>query len=88
MKESNPASPDFFAAKPTTGSPGLVNSRKAVKEAPMTQDPVCGMQLEPHEAVGMSEYDGESYFFCSSICKEKFDANPERYARQPASRNS
>ncbi len=43
-------------------------------------DPVCNMSIEKDEARGKSEYKGDIYYFCSQICKEKFDKNPESYA--------
>jgi len=46
----------------------------------MVQDPVCGMTIREEEAAGTSEYKGRTYFFCSTGCKAKFDADPERYA--------
>ncbi len=39
-------------------------------------DPVCGMQIETTDAVGQSGYEGRTYYFCSPVCKETFDANP------------
>ena len=42
-------------------------------------DPVCGMTVDPAHAAGPSEYQGETIYFCSAGCKEKFDASPERY---------
>jgi Cu+-exporting ATPase len=42
-------------------------------------DPVCGMQVDPASAAGHSEYAGETYYFCSTGCKQKFDAAPERF---------
>jgi P-type Cu+ transporter len=46
-----------------------------------TKDPVCGMNVDPETAAGHSEYQGETYHFCSKSCKAKFDAEPGRYAR-------
>ncbi len=45
----------------------------------MLEDPVCGMQLMPEDAVAESEYGGETFFFCSDECKDEFDREPERY---------
>lgn len=45
-------------------------------------DPVCGMQVEEQSATGKSEHKGETYYFCSAGCKERFDQEPERYARK------
>lgn len=46
----------------------------------MHKDPICGMDVDPAEAAGKSEYKGKTYYFCSTGCKEKFDANPSQYA--------
>lgn len=46
-----------------------------------SNDPVCGMKVEsnsPHR----TEYKGQTYYFCSSDCKEEFMANPEQYAKK------
>jgi YHS domain-containing protein len=48
----------------------------------MAKDPVCGMQVDEQQAVGKSEYQGQTYYFCSAGCKRQFDQNPERYAGQ------
>jgi YHS domain-containing protein len=42
-------------------------------------DPVCGMQIEKTDAAGQSDYEGRTFYFCSSACKEQFDANPTRF---------
>lgn len=42
-------------------------------------DPVCDMQIEIADAAGQSDYNGRTYYFCSSSCKEQFDANPTRF---------
>jgi YHS domain-containing protein len=48
----------------------------------MAKDPVCGMQVSEQQAAGKSEYQGETYYFCSPSCKQQFDQNPGRYANQ------
>jgi YHS domain-containing protein len=48
----------------------------------MAKDPVCGMQVNEEQAAGKSEYQGQTYYFCSAGCKQQFDHNPERYAGQ------
>jgi Cu+-exporting ATPase len=45
------------------------------------KDPVCGMTVEPASAAGSSTYQGRTYYFCSTGCKAKFDANPAAYSR-------
>ena len=43
------------------------------------KDPVCGMTIDASSAAGTSECEGETYYFCSPVCKEKFDANPAQF---------
>ncbi len=42
-------------------------------------DAVCGMGVDTLKAIYRSSYQGKAYIFCSKLCKEKFDGNPERY---------
>jgi YHS domain-containing protein len=46
----------------------------------MERDVVCGMQVDPANAAGKSDYNGKTYYFCSKAGKTKFDANPSQYA--------
>jgi len=46
------------------------------------RDPVCSMEVTYETAQARSEYDGQTYYFCSLDCKETFDKNPEQYAHQ------
>jgi P-type Cu+ transporter len=43
------------------------------------RDPVCGMTVDPATAKHRAEHAGQSYFFCSARCQEKFTAEPGRY---------
>jgi L-lactate dehydrogenase len=45
----------------------------------MTKDPVCGMDVKDRQAKHRSEYLGNTYYFCSRLCKESFEKDPERY---------
>lgn len=45
-------------------------------------DSVCGMQIEESEAAGQSEYQGRTFYFCSTACQNKFEQNPEQYANE------
>ena len=45
-------------------------------------DPVCGMQVDPQQAAGSSEYQGQTYYFCSTGCKRQFDNDPPRFVGQ------
>ena len=48
----------------------------------MAIDPVCGMQANEDRAAGTSEYQGQTYDFCSTSCKQQFDQNTARYTGQ------
>lgn len=48
--------------------------------ASTVHDPVCGMDIDPATAAGTSEYNGQTYYFCSLGCKKSFDKEPEKYA--------
>jgi YHS domain-containing protein/uncharacterized membrane protein YraQ (UPF0718 family) len=43
-------------------------------------DPVCGMQVRTSDAPAMIMYEGEMVHFCSDRCKDRFVANPKRFA--------
>ena len=43
------------------------------------KDPVCGMTINAETATGKSAFKNQTYYFCSPVCKEKFDANPAQY---------
>jgi len=44
-------------------------------------DPVCGMQVTAASAAGRSEYQGETYYFCSAHCLQKFESDPASYVK-------
>jgi Cu+-exporting ATPase len=43
------------------------------------KDPVCGMQIDPSDAAGQSDFEGRTFYFCSEDCKTKFDQNPAQF---------
>ena len=45
----------------------------------MAIDPVCGMTVDPQTAKGSYEHEGETYYFCSKSCLERFRGNPAAY---------
>ena len=47
--------------------------------AQMVTDPVCGMSVDPDRAAGSLENNGETYYFCSKHCQQKFQNEPNRY---------
>jgi Cu+-exporting ATPase len=46
----------------------------------MTNDPVCGMEVEEATAAAEVDYQGNRYFFCSESCQEEFLRHPDGYA--------
>jgi Cu+-exporting ATPase len=42
-------------------------------------DPVCGMRVDPATAKHRFAYNGQDYFFCSARCRERFEAEPEKF---------
>jgi P-type Cu+ transporter len=42
-------------------------------------DPVCGMNVSEESAENESVYKGIKYCFCSAVCREEFDRDPDAY---------
>ena len=47
----------------------------------MALDVVCKMEVDPETAKWKSEYKGKTYYFCTPMCKQKFDRDPEKYVK-------
>lgn len=45
----------------------------------MVPDPVCAMKVDPNRAAAKSVHRGGAYYFCSTLCKQMFDREPEKY---------
>ena len=45
------------------------------------KDPVCRMRVDRFATPHRSAFEGRTYYFCSSGCKEEFETKPEHYAR-------
>lgn len=48
----------------------------------MKTDPVCNMEIDPNTAAGTSEYQGQTFYFCSKGCKKRFDDNPSQFFKK------
>lgn len=57
---------------------------RGADERNMEKDPVCGMNVDPERAAGVYEHGGQTYFFCSLHCVEKFRSQPEAYLHRSA----
>jgi YHS domain-containing protein len=45
----------------------------------LVEDPVCGMKVNPEHAASKAVYQGTTYYFCSAICQQLFEREPEEY---------
>jgi Cu+-exporting ATPase len=45
----------------------------------LVKDPVCGMDIDPNTTTAAEDYQGKTYHFCSTVCHDKFKAEPEKY---------
>ncbi|MEF9438638.1 MAG: YHS domain-containing protein, partial [Candidatus Mariimomonas ferrooxydans] len=51
------------------------------------KDPVCGMEIEVNDAATIKlQHMGQTFYLCSSECKEKFDKNPTLY-KEPSQKH-
>jgi Cu+-exporting ATPase len=39
------------------------------------------MEIDKEDAVDRAQYEGKTYYFCSEACKERFELDPESYAK-------
>ena len=53
----------------------------ATAGAELVKDPVCGMDVDPATAEHRADYKGQTYYFCSGRCRERFVAEPERFLK-------
>jgi Cu+-exporting ATPase len=51
----------------------------AATAAMTATDPVCGMKVDPQTAEHRAAHEGQTYYFCSAKCREKFVADPKQY---------
>ena len=54
----------------------------------MTKDPVCGMAVNPQNASASAQYKGQTYYFCSQLCKSMFEREPEKYVTSETDKKS
>ncbi|MDF1499704.1 MAG: heavy metal translocating P-type ATPase [Anaerolineales bacterium] len=54
----------------------------------MMKDPVCGMTIDPAKAAATRRVKGQTYYFCSDTCVEKFDLDPAIYINPSESNSS
>lgn len=47
---------------------------------PAQKDPVCGMEVSADNAKAATVHRGKTYYFCSTSCRDKFEAAPDKYS--------
>jgi len=67
------------AATQPPGNIGNAKNAEGKYICPVLGDPVTDFSKE-----NSSEYEGKAYFYCCPGCKEKFDADPAKYAKAAA----
>jgi membrane fusion protein, copper/silver efflux system len=61
-------------------NPAKYISKKPAAEPKRVKDLVCGMNVDPQSPHTLkTQYKGETYYFCSEVCKKRFEANPDKY---------
>lgn len=48
-------------------------------------DPVCGMEVRDRTPLTM-QFEGNTYYFCSTVCKDVFEKEPHKYTEGTRSR--
>ena len=51
-----------------------------VEDTGKVNDVMCGMDIDPNTAAAQMVYQGETYYFCSNACHDKFMAEPQKYS--------
>jgi Cu+-exporting ATPase len=56
-----------------------VDAAHSDRTGAQVKDPVCGMTFAQAGAAGESDINGQTYFFCSRSCMERFESDPSRF---------
>lgn len=81
MRSASSAAPAAQNAPRAGGMPPQTRATAAPGEM---LDPVCGMPLKPGEVKFTETYQGKKYYLCSDSCRDKFLANPAKFAGENA----
>jgi Cu+-exporting ATPase len=47
----------------------------------MFKDPVCGAVMDDQTSKFKIKYEGETYYFCSIVCKKRFKRNQRKFLK-------
>ncbi len=61
-----------------------VSESSVEPSAEAEKDPVCGMEVDPAHAAASETYQGRTYYFCATHCRDAFKADPEKYLKAAA----
>lgn len=50
--------------------------------SPMVRDPVCGRELDEEDVLATTEYEEQTYYFCSQECHDQFLRDPQAYVHR------
>src|ERR1700735_1491329 len=67
--------------KPAAGSCCGGKHESPNQELAVAIDPVCGMKVKRQTAKHRFEYQGQEYLFCGARCRERFEADPEKFLK-------
>ncbi len=70
--------------QPNEDNPMTNNTEHTSADTSLVTDPVCGMTIDPKTAAATREHDRTMFYFCSTSCADKFDADPHRYGHPHA----
>ncbi|MBB3183673.1 Cu+-exporting ATPase [Halomonas fontilapidosi] len=45
-------------------------------------DPVCGMNVDPHHTEHRASHEGNTWYFCSARCRQRFEEAPDTYLQE------
>jgi xanthine dehydrogenase accessory factor len=65
---------------------GAVHGSVEPSAAPLAEDPVCHMKIDPQTAAGSFFFAGITYYFCNAHCKDSFAKDPRKYLLAEARR--
>ncbi len=62
-------------------------SPDAIDDSKTATDPVCGMKVNPLTAKNRLSYRGETYVFCGTRCRTRFEENPDHFLKPKVERD-
>jgi len=82
VPKASGAAPASSAAPPDPADmPKEEREASAPEPATIAVDPVCSMNVRVTDSTPRATHAGRTVYFCSEMCRERFVADPERYAK-------